>query len=91
MAEERNFRGTGESAGGVAAERTAEGTELGSADVAEGIDVTDGATFTSEELHEFLEADAAGDLADPEFKERLRLKLWEMVQRNAGRLAPEES
>ena len=87
MAEERIFRETGESAGGVAAERT----DLGSADVAEGIDVTDGAAFTSEELREFLEADAAGDLADPEFKERLRLKLWEMVQRNAGRLPPGES
>ena len=53
--------------------------------------MTDGVAFTSEELREFLEADAAGDLADPEFKERLRQKLWEMVQRNAGRLSPEES
>lgn len=45
----------------------------------------DGETFTQEELREFLEADTAGDLADPEFKERLRRKLWELVQQRAGK------
>lgn len=85
MVEKRILRETGESAAGIAAE-----TEQGSADVAEGTNVAEGAAFTSEELREFLEADAAVDLADPEFKERLREKLWEMVQRRAGRLPPGE-
>ena len=48
------------------------------------------ATFTNEELREFLEADTAGDLADPEFKERLREKLWDMVRRRAQGLPPHE-
>jgi len=52
--------------------------------------MAESAVFTSEELCEFLAADAAGDLADPEFKEQLHQKLWEMVQRHAGRLPPEE-
>lgn len=55
-------------------------------DVAEDVAVTDDATFTSEELREFLDADTAGDLADPEFKERLRQKLWDMVRRRAAGL-----
>ncbi len=36
--------------------------------------------FTMEELREFLEADHLEIRADPEFKERLREKLWELVQ-----------
>ena len=32
-----------------------------------------------EELYEFLTADLSGVSADPEFKERLRAKLWQMV------------
>ncbi|MCH8132649.1 MAG: hypothetical protein IIA30_08870 [Myxococcales bacterium] len=42
--------------------------------------------FTLEELREFLEADLLDDgRADPEFKERLRQQLWEMLRaRRAG-------
>jgi len=49
-------------------------------------DVEDGAMeFTMEELREFLEADLLGGRADPEFKERLRQQLWEMLRaRRAG-------
>ncbi len=36
--------------------------------------------FTMDELREFLEADMLDVQADPEFKERLRRMLWEMVQ-----------
>jgi hypothetical protein len=41
--------------------------------------------FTINELREFLEADLLDVPVDPEFKERLRKKLWEMVQANANR------
>ena len=33
-----------------------------------------------EELREFLEGDLVGVRVDPEFKERLRRKLWELVR-----------
>ena len=36
--------------------------------------------FTMDELREFLEADMRGVKADPEFKERLRRRLWEIVR-----------
>ena len=36
--------------------------------------------FSMEELREFLEGDRVGVRADPEFKERLRRKLWALVQ-----------
>ena len=36
--------------------------------------------FTMDELREFLEADHFDLRADPEFKERLREKLWDLVQ-----------
>lgn len=36
--------------------------------------------FSLEELREFLEGDLLDVRADPEFKERLRRKLWELVQ-----------
>jgi hypothetical protein len=36
--------------------------------------------ITADELREFLEADALGVRADPAFKERLRLQLWEIVR-----------
>ena len=36
--------------------------------------------FTVEELREFLEGDRLDVRADPEFKERLRQMLWEMVR-----------
>ena len=41
------------------------------------------AEFTTEELQEFLEADQYPIEADPEFKERLRKKLWKLVVRNS--------
>ena len=37
-----------------------------------------------DELREFLEADLVEVRADPEFKERLRRRLWEMVQARSG-------
>ena len=40
----------------------------------------DAMEFTPEELREFLEGDVLGVRADPEFKERLRRMLWEMVR-----------
>jgi len=36
--------------------------------------------LTIEELREFLQADALDVPVDPAFKERLRKKLWELVQ-----------
>jgi hypothetical protein len=39
------------------------------------------AEFTTEELLEFLEADHAPVQADPEFRERLREELWELLER----------
>lgn len=83
MVEKRILQRTGESAADIAAE-----TEPGFAEIAGEMDVAEGAAYTIEELREFLAADSAEDLADPEFKERLREKLWEMVQRRAGRVPP---
>jgi hypothetical protein len=40
----------------------------------------DAMEFTVEELREFLEGDSRDVRADPEFKERLRRMLWEMVR-----------
>ena len=40
---------------------------------------------TLEELHEFLEADVMDVKADPAFKERLRKRLWDLVQAQSGR------
>ena len=41
--------------------------------------------FTMEELREFLEADLLDARADPEFKERLRRRLWQMLsERRTG-------
>ncbi len=41
----------------------------------------EGATeFTMDELKEFLEGDTLDVRADPEFKEGLRRKLWEMMR-----------
>lgn len=44
----------------------------------------DAMDFTPEELREFLEGDLHDVEADPEFKERLRRKLWEMVRLQHG-------
>jgi len=48
-----------------------------------------GTEVTMEELREFLEGDLLDVPADPEFKERLRQKLWEIV-RARGRSIDEE-
>ena len=84
MVEKRSLR-KGESVAGIAS-----GSELDTGEAAEDVAVTENATFTSEELREFLEADTAGELADPEFKERLRQMLWDMVRRRVEGLPPEE-
>jgi hypothetical protein len=81
VVEKRVLQKAGEAAAGIAS-----GADQDTEAVAEGLDVVEGATFTNEELREFLEADSAGDLADPEFKERLRQKLWDLVQRRTGKL-----
>ena len=39
--------------------------------------------FSIDELREFLEADLVDVKVDPEFKERLRKQLWELVQDQA--------
>jgi hypothetical protein len=39
--------------------------------------------FSIDELREFLEADLLDVQVDPEFKERLRRQLWELVQQHA--------
>ena len=41
--------------------------------------------ITMDELREFLEADLLDIRADPEFKERLRRKLWKIVLANTRR------
>lgn len=40
--------------------------------------------FSPEELREFLAADLLESEADPGFRERLRLKLWEYVRAHYG-------
>lgn len=40
--------------------------------------------FTMDELREFLEGDRLDVRANPEFKERLRRKLWDMVRQLAA-------
>ena len=39
--------------------------------------------FSIDELREFLEADLVDVKVDPEFKERLRKQLWDLVQEHA--------
>jgi len=39
--------------------------------------------FSIDELREFLEADLVDVKVDPEFKERLRKQLWNIVQEQA--------
>jgi hypothetical protein len=41
------------------------------------------ADFSIDELREFLEADLVDVKVDPEFKERLRKQLWDIVQDRA--------
>ena len=41
--------------------------------------------FSIDELREFLEADLLDVPVDPEFKERLRERLWDLVRANAPR------
>ena len=40
--------------------------------------------FSIDELREFLEADLVDVKVDPEFKERLRKQLWDLVQERNG-------
>ncbi len=42
------------------------------------------AEINPDELREFLEADLLGSQADPEFKERLRRRLWALVRAKYG-------
>lgn len=58
----------GSDTSGAAAKREEEVMQEGLADI------------TMEELREFLEADELDVRADPEFKERLRKKLWAMLR-----------
>ncbi|MHC4933660.1 MAG: hypothetical protein ACYTGV_15880 [Planctomycetota bacterium] len=44
--------------------------------------------FTIEELREFLQADLLDVPVDPRFKERLRRRLWELVQHQAREREP---
>jgi len=44
--------------------------------------------FSPEELREFLDSDRVDVEADPEFKERLRQKLWKMVRLQQGAKPP---
>jgi hypothetical protein len=48
------------------------------------------ADFTVEELREFLQADLLDVPVDPRFRERLKRKLWELVQEQARRRKPAE-
>lgn len=47
--------------------------------------------ITMDELREFLEADLLDVRADPEFKERLRRKLWKIVLASSQRKMKIES
>jgi hypothetical protein len=50
------------------------------------------ADFSVEDLREFLQADLLDVPVDPRFKERLKRRLWELVQEQARRRKqPEES
>ena len=40
----------------------------------------DGVEYSPEELREFLSADRVEVHADPRFKERLRLRLWDLLK-----------
>jgi hypothetical protein len=44
--------------------------------------------FTIEELREFLQADLLDVPVDPRFKERLRHRLWELLQDQAKQREP---
>ena len=48
--------------------------------------------FTVEELREFLQADLLDVPVDPRFKERLKRRLWDLLQEQQSALGkPEES
>ncbi len=59
------------------------GPEAGALSGSEGVDAIE-REFTLAELEEFLAFDHAGVEADPEFKERLRRSLWDMLQKAHG-------
>ncbi len=66
--------------------RSGGGLERSQADAPGGADVMDESwmDYTLDELREFLEADVLEVRADPEFKERLRRKLWDLVLTRSG-------
>ncbi len=66
--------------------RSGGGLERSQADAQGGADAMDESwmDYTLDELREFLEADALEVRADPEFKERLRRKLWDLVLTRSG-------
>ncbi len=43
-------------------------------------DSVEGVEYSAEELREFLSADLVEVQADPRFKERLRLRLWDLLK-----------
>ena len=47
--------------------------------------------FDPDELREFLAADMMADSADPEFRERLRRALLELVRQRYGDGSPDDS
>jgi hypothetical protein len=65
--------------------RAAEGRSLGlDEDVLDERDLD----FHPDELREFLEADLVDVPADPDFKERLRRKLWDLVRQRTSTRDP---
>lgn len=55
----------------------------------EGFD-EDGMGVTMEELEDFLEADRLPIRANPEFRERLRRRLWDLIQGRVLRAGRDE-
>lgn len=60
------------------------GGEMGGAKVYDAILDEDLTDVSLDELREFIEADVLDVKADPEFKEELRKKLWELLQARSG-------
>ena len=53
-------------------------------------DVQEATEIDLEELREFMMGDLLPDLADPDFKSRLRAHLWEMLKQRRGRVKSED-
>ena len=63
----------------------AEAARLSREHVSQGMDEEALGDVTIEELREFLEADLVDVPVDPQFKERLRERLWDLVKNRASR------